>query len=116
MKLDGGSSNLIVPGKYVTMIKTITDLCDVQNSKSNFIKNLIIATFEKSTNVKLKCPLEKNTYQIKDWLFDGNKILPKSFVIPGNVSIYLEFLTKSKSSSERIFLFSLKLLLELQKQ
>jgi hypothetical protein len=115
MKLEAGSTNPIAPDKYITLIKTTLDLCNKQNSKSNFVFMLMIDTFEKSTNVKLNCPLEKNVYRMSDWLIDANKILPKSLSFPANVSVNSEFLTKSNSSSKRIQIFSLKLLLEVKK-
>jgi hypothetical protein len=71
---------------------------------------------EKSNNITLKCPLEKRVYQIQNWLFDANKIIPKSLVMPGNISFYLEFLTKSNSSENKMLVHSLKVLMEYKKR
>jgi hypothetical protein len=91
-------------------------MCDFLKSKNNFLKKLMFKQFEKSNNITLKCPLEKRVYQISDWLFDGNKIIPKSLAIPGNISFYVEFLTNSNSSENMIFVYSLKLLMEFKKR
>jgi hypothetical protein len=110
------TTNPIAPGKYITLFNKTTDLCDIQNSKSNFLRKFIIDTFEKSSNVTVKCPFEKNIFRMKDWVIDADKLFPKSLSMSGNVKIHLEFLTKSNSSSKPIFVYSLKLLLQFQKQ
>ncbi len=115
MNFEAGAANPIVPSKYITTIKTTTDLCDILNSKTNFLNKLLIGNFENSTNVKLKCPMKEKNYGENNWLIDADKMIPKSLAFPANISIYAEFLTKSKSSSKRIFIFSIKLLLEVKK-
>jgi hypothetical protein len=116
--LDFGSSNPIAPGKYITVMKTTMDLCDILNTKSNFLKKFMIDIFLKATKASkgtLKCPFEKSVYQISDWLIDADKIIPKSFTVHGNVSIYAEFLTKSNSSSKKISVYSFRLYFEIKK-
>jgi hypothetical protein len=115
MKLEFASSNPIAPDKYIGLIETTANLCNVQNLKSKFLRKAIIEIFKKSSNVTLKCPFEKTTYQMNDWLIDADKMIPTSFAIPGNVSLYLEFLVKSDSSSKTISMFSLKTFLEIRK-
>jgi hypothetical protein len=75
----------------------------------------MIEIFKKSANVKLKCPFEKKIYRTTDWLIDADKMIPNSIAISGNASILWEFLTRSNSSSKRILLYRLKLLVEFQK-
>ncbi len=115
MNFEAGSANPIAPGKYITAVKTTTDLCNKQNSKSNFLIKILTDIFENSTNVKVKCPMEKNVYQMKNLLVDANKLIPKSLAFPANVSAYGEFLTKSNSSSRKVFILSVKLLVDIKK-
>ncbi len=114
MKMICKATNAMLPNTFITVINTTTNMCDFFKSKDNFLKKLMFEQLEKSNNISLKCPLEKRVYQISDWLIDGNKIIPKSLAIPGNISFYVEFLTKSNSSENKLFLYSLKLLLELK--
>jgi hypothetical protein len=115
MKLEVASSSPMSPGKYITFFKTTTDICDIQNMKSSFIRKAITETFKKSSSVKLKCPFEKNVFLMRDWLIEADKMIPNSFAISGDIRIYWEFLINSNSSSKRIVMASLKLLLEIQK-
>jgi hypothetical protein len=63
------------------------------------------------TSMDLPCIALRAT----DWLIDGNKMIFKSFSFNGNTSVFLEYQTKSNSSSKIILLYSLKLLLEVKK-
>jgi hypothetical protein len=116
VKLTVETTNPIAPGKYITLVNKTTDLCDTKNLKSHFLRKFAIEALEKSSNVTVKCPIEKNIFRMKDLLIDPDKIVPKSLSMSGNVRIQWEFLTKSNSSSKPIFVYSLKLLLEFQKQ
>jgi hypothetical protein len=113
MKLICGVSNPIASGKFITILNTTTDLCDMFKTKKNFVKKFLIDKFENTTKVKLECPIEKNLFLVNDWILDSREIFPKSLLqISNNISFYMEFLTATKSSSKRIFIFSLKVLLE----
>jgi hypothetical protein len=111
MKFIYGVSNPIAPGKFMSIINTTTDLCDMFKAKNNFIKKLIFDKFENATNMKLKCPVEKNVFLVNDWIIDSRKF-PKSLQIPNNISFYIEFLVATKPSLKRIFVYSVKVLLE----
>ncbi len=91
-------------------------MCDFFKSKDNFLKKLMFEKLENSNNITIKCPLEKRVYQISDWLIDGNKIIPKSLAMPGNISFHLEFLTNSNTSENKMLVYSLKLLMEFKKR
>jgi hypothetical protein len=110
----GKATNPLLKSQFITLINITSNLCDFSKLKDNFLKRLIFEKFEKSNNITMKCPFEKRVYQVQDWLVDGNKIIPKALAIPGNISFYLEYLGNSKSSENKIFLCSLKLLLELK--
>jgi hypothetical protein len=116
MKMIGKATNPLLPNKLITVFDTTTNVCDFLKSKDNFLKRLLFEKFEKSNNITMECPLEKRVYQISDWLVDGNKIIPRSLTIPGNISLYLEFLTNLNSTGKKIFLYSLQVLLELKKR
>jgi hypothetical protein len=110
-----GISNPIAPGKYMTIVNTTTDLCDMFEAKNNFIKKLLFNKFENATNVKLKCPIEKIVFHIDNWILDSREFIPKSLLlIPNNFSLYIEFVVATKPSVKREFLYSLKILFELK--
>jgi hypothetical protein len=110
------ATNPLLTNKLITVIDITTNMCDFFKSKDNFLKKLMIGQLEKSNNISLECPLEKRVYQVSDWLIDGNKVITKSLALPGNISFYVEFLVNSNSSENKIFVYSLKVLMEFKKR
>ncbi len=115
MKLVLEATNPILPGKYITLINTTIELCDSKNYRNNFINAIITASVQTSIDEKMNCPVKKNIYRKNDWLFDADKLIPKSLAIPGNVSLYIEYQAKTNSSSKKVFMLSVKLRLEVKK-
>jgi hypothetical protein len=40
-------------------------------TKKNFVKKFLFDKFENTTKVKLACPIEKNVFEIDNWILDS---------------------------------------------